>query len=96
MNKKELVTTIAEKMKVTAKVAETFVNTFTDTVSTELISGGSVRLQNFGSFVLTDVAARECRNPQTGKKLVIKAHSKPKFKFADSTKIAIKEKTMKK
>ena len=80
MNKTELVAAMAEQTGLTKKDAEAALKAFTDTVSKQLKKGDKVQLVGFGTFEVTKRAAREGRNPQTGKAMKIKASKAPKFK----------------
>ena len=69
MNKTELIAAVAEKAELSKKDAEKAVKAFTDAVSEELVKGGKVQLVGFGTFEVSERAAREGRNPKTGKTL---------------------------
>ena len=53
---------------------------FTDVVADELKKGGKVQLVGFGTFEVSERAAREGRNPQTGEVMNIAASKAPRFK----------------
>lgn len=89
MNRKELVDAIAAKTGMTKKDAEGFLAAFTDTVVGELKSGGAVNLVGFGSFKVSERAAREGRNPRTGEKIQIAASKVPSFKAGKEFKDAL-------
>lgn len=80
MTKAELTEAVAERAKISKKDAAAVLNAFTDIVGTELKKGENVQLVGFGTFEVTERAAREGRNPQTGELLTIKASKCPKFK----------------
>ena len=80
MNKTELIAAVAEKAELSKKDAEKAVKAFTDAVSEELVKGGKVQLVGFGTFEVSERAAREGRNPKTGKTMTIEASKTPKFK----------------
>ncbi len=80
MNKTELVAAMAEQADMTKKDAEKALTAFTEVVSKELRNGGKVQLVGFGTFEVTERAAREGRNPQTGETMKIAAAKAPKFK----------------
>ena len=80
MNKAELITAISEEAGLTKKDAEKALDAFTDTVSKALAAGDKVQLVGFGTFETTKRAAREGRNPQSGKTVKIAASVAPKFK----------------
>ena len=81
MNKTELVAAIAEQAELSKKDAEKALKAFTDVVADELKKGGKVQLVGFGTFEVSERAAREGRNPQTGAVMPIAA-SKAPFVFA--------------
>ena len=80
MNKTELIDAMAEKTGLTKKNAEAALNAFVETVSEQLVKGDKVSLVGFGTFEVTERAAREGRNPQTGETMTIAASKAPKFK----------------
>ncbi|MBE5997706.1 MAG: HU family DNA-binding protein [Lachnospiraceae bacterium] len=86
MNKSELVAAIAEQAGLTKKDAEAAVKAFVDVTSKELKEGGKVQLVGFGTFEVSERAARDGRNPQTGKAMKIKASKAPKFKAGKALK----------
>lgn len=89
MNKQELITGIAEKAELTKKDAEKALVAFTDVVKEELGKGGKVQLVGFGTFEVSERAARDCRNPQTGETMRIEACKAPKFKAGKVLKEAV-------
>ena len=86
MNKTELIAAVAEKAELSKKDAEKAVKAFTDAVSEELVKGGKVQLVGFGTFEVSERAAREGRNPQTGETMKIEASKSPKFKAGKALK----------
>lgn len=86
MNKAELVAAMAEQAKLSKKVAEDALKAFTDVVSDELKNGGKVQLVGFGTFEVSERAAREGRNPQSGEVMKIAASKAPKFKAGKALK----------
>lgn len=89
MNKTELVAAIAEQTELSKKDAEKALKAFTDIVADELKKGEKVQLVGFGTFEVSERAAREGRNPQTGKTMKIEACKAPKFKAGKALKDAI-------
>ena len=73
MNRVELVAAIAEQTELSKKDAEKALKAFTDVVTEELKKGGKIQLVGFGTFEVSERAAREGRNPQTGKTMTIAA-----------------------
>ena len=80
MTKAEFVAKVAEKAGLKKVDAEKAVNAFLATVSEALKAGDKVAFTGFGSFDVTERAAREGRNPGTGEKMKIKASKVPKFR----------------
>ena len=80
MNKTELVAAMAEKAGLSKKDAEAALKAFTETVAEELKKGEKIALVGFGTFEVSERAAREGRNPQTGAPMKIAASKAPKFK----------------
>ena len=89
MNKAELIAKIAEESKLTKKAAETALDAFMTTVEGALKKGEKVQLVGFGTFEVSERAAREGRNPQTGKTMKIEACKAPKFKAGKALKDAV-------
>jgi DNA-binding protein HU-beta len=89
MTKAEFVGKLAEKAGLTKADAEKAVNAFLETVTETLKSGDKVAFTGFGSFEVTERAAREGRNPQTGEAMQIKATKAPKFKAGKGLKDAV-------
>lgn len=91
MNKAELVAAIAEKTELSKKDSEKALKAFIDVVTEELIKGEKIQLVGFGTFEVSERAAREGRNPQTGKTMQIAACKAPKFKAGKQLKDALNE-----
>ena len=64
MNKTELIAAIAEQTELSRKDAEKALKAFTDIVAEELKKGEKVQLVGFGTFEVSERAAREGINPQ--------------------------------
>lgn len=86
MNKTELVAAMAQAAELSKKDAEKALKAFTDVVAAELKKGGKVQLVGFGTFEVSERAAREGRNPQTGAVMPIAASKAPKFKAGKALK----------
>lgn len=91
MNKTELVAAMAEQAQISKKDAEAALKAFTDVVANELKANGKVQLVGFGTFEVSERAAREGRNPQTGETMTIAASKAPKFKAGKALKDMINE-----
>ena len=86
MNKTELIAAVAEKAELSKQDAEKAVKAFTDVVSEELVNGGKIQLVGFGTFEVSERAAREGRNPKSGEVMNIPASKTPKFKAGKALK----------
>ncbi len=86
MNKTELIAAMAEKAEISKKDAEKALKAFTDTVADELVKGEKVQLVGFGTFEVSERAAREGRNPKSGEPMKIAASKSPKFKAGKALK----------
>ncbi|MBD5544184.1 MAG: HU family DNA-binding protein [Lachnospiraceae bacterium] len=86
MNKTELVAAMAEQAEISKKDAEKALKAFTDVVSEELKKGEKIQLVGFGTFEVSERAAREGRNPQSGEVMKIAASKAPKFKAGKALK----------
>ena len=86
MNKSEFVAAVAESSSLSKADAERAVDAFINTVSTQLKTGGEVRLVGFGTFEVRNRDASEGRNPRTGETIKIKASKLPRFKAGKALK----------
>ena len=89
MNKTELVAAVAEQADISKKDAEKVLKAFVDVVTEEMKKGEKVQLVGFGTFEVSERAAREGRNPKTGKTMKIEACKAPKFKAGKALKDAV-------
>ncbi len=89
MNKSELIDALANSANMSktesAEVIETLVKIITGTLQ----NGDSVSISGFGTFSISDRAARTGRNPQTGATIDIPAAKIPKFKAGKALKDAV-------
>ena len=80
MNKQELIEAIASSSKLSKADAKKALDAFVESTTKALKKGDRVALVGFGSFSVSNRAARKGRNPQTGKEITIKARKVVKFK----------------
>lgn len=80
MNKSEIISKIAEKSKLSKKVAEACLDAFVETMQEGLAAGEKIQLVGFGTFETRQRDARKGRNPQTNAEIVIPASKSPAFK----------------
>ncbi len=86
MNKTELVAAIAGKAELSKKDAEKALAAFTEVVAETLKNGDKIQLVGFGTFEVSERAARTGRNPRTGNYIDIPASKAPKFKAGKALK----------
>ena len=89
MNKTELIAAVAEAAEVSKKDSEKVLKAFVDVVTEELKKGEKVQLVGFGTFEVTERAAREGINPHTKETMMIAACKAPKFKAGKALKDAV-------
>jgi DNA-binding protein HU-beta len=88
MNKGELIEKIAEGADISKASAGRALDSLMAAVTAELASGGDVALIGFGTFKVSERAARTGRNPQTGAEIQIAAAKVPSFKAGKALKDA--------
>lgn len=86
MNKTELIAAMADQAELSKKDAEKALKAFTDIVAEELKKGEKIQLVGFGTFEVSERAARDGRNPLTGEAMKIAASKAPKFKAGKALK----------
>lgn len=88
MKKSEMIEDLATKTGLTKTECEKVFYTTFEIFKDELAKGEKVSVAGFGTFKITERAARDGRNPLTGEKIKIKASKSINFKLSK----AIKEK----
>lgn len=89
MNKAELIDAVADSANLTKTDAGDAVDAVFDTIGKALAGGDTVSLVGFGTFSVSDRAARTGRNPRTGETINIAATRVPKFKAGKGLKDAV-------
>jgi len=89
MNKTNLIDAMAEDAGVSKAAAKKALESFLDHVEGALKKGDRVSLVGFGSWSVSKRAAREGRNPQTGKTIKIAAKNVVKFKAGSELQKAV-------
>jgi len=79
MTKAEFITSIAAKTGLSKTAAAEAVDAFIGTVVEVVKAGDKITFQGFGSFSVSERAARTGRNPQTGAEIQIAASKSGKF-----------------
>jgi len=90
MNKAELIDHVAASADLSKAAAGAAVEAVISGVSGALSNGDSVSLVGFGTFSVSDRAARTARNPRTGEPINVPASKAPKFKAGKALKDAVK------
>lgn len=90
MNKKALADVLADRLGVTKKTANEFIDALFDVVTNELANGRKVDISGFGRFSVKERSARTGYNPQTKEAIAVPASSAPAFKPAKALKEAVK------
>jgi len=86
MNKSDLISAIKEKTSLSRKDAEKVINTFFDTITQSIVSGGRVEIRGFGSFMVKDYKPYIGRNPKTGSQIQVPPKKLPFFKVGKELK----------
>lgn len=89
MNKTELAKVLAEKAALPQAKTIKIVDMVLEQITKALKKGKVVTFVGFGSFKVAKRAARQGRNPRTGKPLKIPAANVPKFRPGKNLKKAV-------
>ena len=89
MNKAELIDAVAANTVKSKSDAGAAVEAVFDNIRNAMKSGDTVSLVGFGSFSVSDRAARTGRNPRTGEEIQIAASRAPKFNAGKQLKDAV-------
>ena len=90
MNKAEFVDKLAEKGKITKKLATEAIEMIFSTIGEALVNGDEIAVPGFGKFSVVVRKARTGLNPRTKKKINIPEKKAPKFSAVKSLKESIK------
>jgi len=89
MNKNDLVAKVSEAADLSKADATKAVDAVFDSITSALAGGTEVRLVGFGTFLVSERAESEGRNPRTGEKITIPASKQPKFKAGKGLKDSV-------
>lgn len=92
MNKKELVSRIAEEHELTSVFARELVESVFNAISETARNGEEVSIFGFGKFKVAERGARKGRNPATGEAVKIAASKNLRFTPARSLKASLNTK----
>ena len=90
VNKDALVSAISAKTELSKKDIEMTIEAMTEVITKSIRTGDKVTLTGFGTFRISDRAAREGINPQTKEKIQIPAMKVPKFTAGKALKGAVR------
>lgn len=89
MNKAELIELVGKKTNLSKADSTEAVEAVFKGIQQTLKNGDSVTLVGFGTFSVSERAARTGRNPRTGEAITIPASKSPKFKAGKALKDAL-------
>ena len=89
MNKTELIDKVAESTDLSRVAATRAVEAVLDVITSSLRTGDTITLSGFGTFSVSNRAARTGRNPRTGEAITIAAAKSPKFKAGKGLRDAV-------
>jgi len=88
VNRKELVTAVAEHASLEQKTVDTVLRSLQATLEDAVAKGDKVSVPGFFAVSVSDRAAREGRNPRTGEAVTIPAAKAVKFSAGSALKDA--------
>lgn len=91
MNKVDLINYISEQTELSKADATRALEAMIDGITTGLQQNGEVKLVGFGTFMVSQSAARTGRNPRTGEEIKIAASKSPKFKAGKQLKDSVND-----
>lgn len=86
MNKKELISAVAEATELSKKDVESAFGAIFETIKNVLAQREKISIKGFGTFSVKDRKAKTGRHPRTGKTLKIPARTVPVFKAGSQLK----------
>ncbi len=91
MTKAELIEGLSNKLGMGKADAEKAINVVLDDITGALRSGDRVNISGFGTFSVSERAARTGRNPKTGEAIQISASRSAKFKAGKQLRDSLNE-----
>ncbi|MFD1674942.1 HU family DNA-binding protein [Alicyclobacillus fodiniaquatilis] len=79
MNKAELIKSVATGANVSQAVAGKMLTTLQEAIENALIHGDKVSVRGFGTFAISDHAARYYHHPQTGETKMARSYRTVRF-----------------
>ena len=71
VTRKELAESVSEKLDISQRNAYEIVDTVFSTLKNTMVTGGLIKLVQFGTFTVRDKSPRRGRNPRTGASMTI-------------------------
>ena len=90
INKDALISSISAKTELSKKDIEVMLESMIDSITKAIKAGDKVTLTGFGTFRISNRAAREGINPQTKAKIQIPAMKVPKFTAGKALKESVR------
>lgn len=87
--KADFVNTLVDKVGLARRQAAEAFDAIFDAITASLKSGDTAKVPGFGSFTLSERAARKGRNPATGESIKIKASKSVRFRAGKELKEAV-------
>lgn len=91
ITKKDVVNLVKAKTDLSVKTTSEVVDALLEVITEALADGDSVRFTGFGTFSVTERAARTGKNPRTGEVIEIAASKSVSFKAGKSLKDKVNE-----
>ena len=91
MTKADLISIVADRLKITQVQSSIIVEAALKSVVTALKKGEEVEIRGFGSFRFRNRAPRKGRNPKTGEKVDVPPKKIPYFKMGKELKALLNE-----
>jgi DNA-binding protein HU-beta len=89
LNKSDLASELSQQSGLSNSHAKLAIEKLFELIARHLANGDEVNLAGFGKLSVTERAARQGRNPQTGETIQIAASQTPKFSPAGALKTAV-------
>ena len=90
VNKNELARAVADETGLTNGQAKEAIEATLKEIENQLGQGNEIALSGFGKFAVSERAARQGRNPQTGETIEIQATKVPRFSASAPLKASVK------
>ena len=79
MNKTQLIDAVSKQANIRKRDVEAVVETFINTIVSEVAKGEKVQITGFGSFERKERGERTIKNPRTGEPMLVPPSKSPSF-----------------